>query len=79
MMDLSTETCQACRPGAPTVSETEARVLLAQLPSWRVVEHEGVRQLQRVFAFPDFAAATRHVGRQADQWAAALAIVEMIT
>jgi len=69
MIDLSTETCQACRPGAPTVSETDARALLTQLPSWQIAEHDGVRQLERVFAFPDFAAAlafTNRVGALAE-------------
>ena len=63
MTDLSAETCQACRPGAPAVSEAEAHTLLAQLPSWSVVERDGVRQLQRVFAFPDFAAALAFTNR----------------
>ena len=69
MPDLSAESCQACRPGAPAVGDAEARTLLSQLPEWRVVEHEGVRQLQRVFSFPDFAAAlvfTNRVGAVAE-------------
>lgn len=69
MADLSAEQCQACRPGTPAVDDAEARTLLAGLPEWRVVEHEGVRQLQRVFTFLDFAAAlafTNRVGAVAE-------------
>jgi 4a-hydroxytetrahydrobiopterin dehydratase len=69
MADLSTEHCEACRPGAPSVSEAEARTLLAQLPGWAVVERDGVRQLERVVAFADFAAAlafTNRVGALAE-------------
>ena len=63
MADLSTEQCQACRPGTPAVDDAEARTLLAGLPEWRVVEH------QRVFTFLDFAAAlafTNRVGAVAE-------------
>jgi 4a-hydroxytetrahydrobiopterin dehydratase len=69
MTDLSAETCQECRPGAPAVREAEAETLLAQLPSWSVVQRDGVRQLQRVFTFSDFAAAlafTNRVGALAE-------------
>ena len=63
MTDLSEEQCQVCRPGALAVDDAEARVLLAQLPEWRVVEHDHVRQLERVFTFPDFEAALRFTNR----------------
>src|SRR5262245_2782182 len=69
MADLSAERCEACRPGAPAVSEAETRELLRQLPGWSVIERDGVRQLQRVFDFPDFAQAlafTNRVGALAE-------------
>jgi len=69
MADLSAERCEACRPGAPPVSEAETRELLRQLSGWSVIEQDGVRQLERVVTFPDFAAAlafTNRVGALAE-------------
>ncbi len=69
MADLSAERCEACRPGAPPVREAETRELLRQLPGWTVIERDGVRQLERVFTFPDFVAAlafTNRVGALAE-------------
>jgi 4a-hydroxytetrahydrobiopterin dehydratase len=69
MTDLSAERCQECRPGAPAVSVAEARTLLAELPGWAIVERDGVRQLERVFTFPDFVRAlafTNRVGALAE-------------
>jgi 4a-hydroxytetrahydrobiopterin dehydratase len=63
MTDLSAERCEACRPGAPSVSEAEARELLRQLAGWTIVERDGVRQLERVFTFPDFARALAFTDR----------------
>ena len=63
MADLSAERCQACRPGAPPVSDAETRDLLRQLVGWTVIERDGVRQLERVFTFPDFAAALAFTNR----------------
>ena len=51
------------------MSEAKARELLAQLPGWSVIERDGVRQLERVFTFPDFAQAlafTNRVGALAE-------------
>ncbi len=69
MADLSAERCEACRPGAPPVSEAETRELLRQLSGWSVIERDGVRQLERVVICPDFAAAlafTNRVGALAE-------------
>lgn len=69
MADLSTERCEACRPGAPSVGGAETRELLRQLPGWSVVERDGVRQLERVVTFSDFVAAlafTNRVGALAE-------------
>lgn len=59
----------ACRPDAPRLTDAEAAALLAHVPGWRVVEREGIRRLERVFTFPDFARAlafTNRVGALAE-------------
>ncbi|MGH7393642.1 MAG: 4a-hydroxytetrahydrobiopterin dehydratase [Candidatus Rokuibacteriota bacterium] len=66
---LAAERCVACRPGSPPATDAEVREALRALPGWRVVEREGVRRLERVFTFPDFAAAlafTNGVGAAAE-------------
>jgi 4a-hydroxytetrahydrobiopterin dehydratase len=66
---LAAERCVACRADAPAVSEAETAALRSQVPDWRIVECEGIRRLERVFAFGDFAQAlafTNRVGALAD-------------
>lgn len=65
MESLATATCEACRRGAPTVTEREEAELLPQLPGWRVVEMDGERRLERVFDFADFASAMDFTNRVA--------------
>jgi 4a-hydroxytetrahydrobiopterin dehydratase len=46
------------------------RELEPQIPGWSVVERDGIRRLERVFGFPDFAAAlafTNRVGAIAEE------------
>lgn len=54
---LAEARCEACRAGAPTVTGEEAEELLRQIPDWKIVEREGIRRLERTFAFPDFGEA----------------------
>jgi 4a-hydroxytetrahydrobiopterin dehydratase len=51
------------------VSEAELPALLREIPGWRVIERDGVRRLERVYTFPDFAGAlafTNRVGAAAE-------------
>lgn len=69
MADLSQQACEACRKGAPQVSDREKTALLQEIPEWSLVEREGVSQLERVFTFNNFIEAldfTNRVGEQAE-------------
>lgn len=69
MESLKEAHCEACRRGAPTVTEAEMRELLPQIPEWQIEEHDGVPRLSRLFTFPDFATAldfTNRVGEIAE-------------
>ncbi|WP_298870881.1 4a-hydroxytetrahydrobiopterin dehydratase [uncultured Psychrobacter sp.] len=57
MTTLSQASCEACRIGAPTVDETEARELLTQIPEWSLIEVDDIKQLQRQYKFKNFVAA----------------------
>ena len=59
----------ACRSDTPPVTQAELAELLPQVPGWRVVERDGVRRLERVFALPSFVEAlafTNRVGALAE-------------
>ena len=66
---LAAERCVACHSDAPAVGDAEIAVLRSQVPDWRVIERDGIRRLERVFTFPDFAQAlafTNRVGALAE-------------
>lgn len=61
--------CIACRKGEPIVTDAEIAELHPQVPEWQVVEREGVKSLERVFKFENFAQAlafTNRVGEIAE-------------
>ena len=69
-MTLSGLKCTACRRGEPTVTEAEIAELHPQVPDWQIVERDGIKRLERVFAFKDFAGAlefTNAVGGIAEE------------
>lgn len=69
MQPLSSQQCEACRKGAPTASAEERAEFLPQIPEWRIVERDGVEQLERVFSFGNFVDAlefTNRVGELAE-------------
>ncbi len=70
MSSLNEQQCQACDAGASTVSAAQTERWLRQLVAWRVVERNGIRQLQRHYRFKNFADAlafTHRVGGLAEQ------------
>jgi len=71
MTELSNAACEACRADAPLLGEDEIARLQKELdPAWQVVTRDGVRQLERVFRFDNFAQAlafTNAVGEIAER------------
>ncbi|WP_300274080.1 4a-hydroxytetrahydrobiopterin dehydratase [Halomonas sp.] len=70
MSQLSQQACEACRVGAPTVTEEERKTLGAEVPEWQIVERDGIMKLERTFTFKDFVQAldfTNRVGELAEQ------------
>ena len=69
MADLVSEKCEACRAGAPKVTEAEIRELQPSIPDWQIVEVDGIPRLERTFRFPNFVEAlafTNRVGELAE-------------
>lgn len=66
---LNTDHCEACRADAPRVTQAEIEALMPQIPGWAIVSVGGVKQLERVFSFPNFVDAlafTNKVGALAE-------------
>ena len=70
MTELTRQTCEPCRTGAPPASEAEISSWRPQIPDWEIVERDGIPRLERVFSFPDFVQAlsfTNRVGALAEE------------
>ena len=70
MSELSEMKCTACRGDEPTLTDTEIAELHTKVPEWHVVQRGGIKRLERVFRFRNFAEAlafTNRVGEQAEK------------
>ncbi|MFQ5751771.1 MAG: 4a-hydroxytetrahydrobiopterin dehydratase [bacterium] len=69
MEELVQIKCVACREDAPLVTEEEIAQFLPQVPEWKIVEHEDIKRLERIYNFDNFAQAlsfTNNVGELAE-------------
>ena len=57
MKALGDERCEACRAGAPQVSDDELAELMGQLPDWIPRTREDILTLERNFKFRNFSEA----------------------
>jgi 4a-hydroxytetrahydrobiopterin dehydratase len=65
MTALASERCVACRSDSPSLADADVAVLARQLPGWRVVDRDGIRRLECMFEFADFATALAFTNRVA--------------
>lgn len=66
MADLHLQTCEACRTGAPQVTDAELAEFMRSLPDWVAVSEQQILKLQRCFHFTDFVAAMAFTNRVAE-------------
>ena len=66
MVNLSKETCQACRADAPRISDEDLKTLMPKIPDWNVVVVDGVMRLTREFKFNNFEQAMNFSNRVGD-------------
>ena len=66
METLAAMKCEACRIGAPKVTDEEIAEYHPLVPDWQFVERDSIRQLERVFEFPDFVQALGFTNRVAE-------------
>jgi len=70
MTALARMKCEACRSDSPKATVAEVREYMKDLPEWRIVRHDGIDRLQRVFPFINFREAlkfTNAVGGMAEE------------
>jgi 4a-hydroxytetrahydrobiopterin dehydratase len=71
MTELSQMECEACRAGAPQVTEQELNEFMPQLADWAPVVRDDILRLEREFTFKNFRQAlefTDQVGELAEQF-----------
>ena len=69
MLPLAQEECVPCRGDSPPLTTTEIEELNPLVPSWQVVNREGIARLEKIFTFKNFAQAlafTHQVGEIAE-------------
>lgn len=70
MTDLTERRCEACRADAPRATAEEVEHYMSQIPAWRIVDVDGVKQLQREYKLKNFSQAldfANKVGEIAEQ------------
>jgi len=70
MNQLTAMKCVACQRGAPTVTDAEIAALHPQIPTWEIVQRDGIKRLEHVFTFDTFVEAlafTNKVGELAEE------------
>ena len=69
MVNLSEQSCEACRIDAPKLSEAEINTLIPDLIEWTLIK-SPMHQLKKVFSFKDYQCAinfTNNLTKIADE------------
>ncbi len=66
MSELTQQKCEACKVGAPKITDAEIAELRPQIPEWRLVTRDDIPRLERAFEFRDFAEAMAFTNRVAE-------------
>jgi 4a-hydroxytetrahydrobiopterin dehydratase len=70
MNDLSEEKCEACRAGAPKISDEDLRQLMPEIPAWEIIVVDNIMQLTKSYHFKNFELAmafSNRVGNIAEE------------
>ena len=66
MVELSKQTCEACRADAPRISDADLRELMPKIPDWEVTVVDDVMRLTREYGFKNFEQAMAFSNRVGD-------------
>ena len=70
MDQLTQMKCVACRKGEPTLTDAEIDGFRPQVPTWNIIEVDGIKRLEKAFNFDNFVHAlafTNKVGELAEE------------
>lgn len=70
MQPLSDKICTACRIDAPKATPEQIQEALRQLPEWKLIQVDGIDQLQRTYKLKNFVDAmklTQAIGELAEE------------
>lgn len=70
MINLAAGKCMPCRGGDPSLTEAEVADLHLHVPQWQVKEVDGIKRIERVFKFKNYAEAlafTNKIGGIAEE------------
>ena len=65
MSDLASNTCEACRVDAPTVSNNEASMLIKEIEGWDLI-NDGIKKLKKEFSFLNYSDSVDFSNKVAD-------------
>ena len=65
MSDLASNTCEACRIDAPTVSDNEAAILIKEIEGWDLI-NDGIKKLKKEFSFSNYSDSVDFLNKVAD-------------
>lgn len=66
MLELSQQSCEACRAGAPRISDADLKNLMSSIPDWSIVVVDEIMRLSREFNFKNFEQAMDFSNRVGD-------------
>ncbi|PCI41001.1 MAG: 4a-hydroxytetrahydrobiopterin dehydratase [Moraxellaceae bacterium] len=66
MNSLSEQTCEACKVGAPKVSDEELGGLLKKIPDWNIEVRDNIMQLEKCFSFKKYTESVAFTNRVAE-------------
>lgn len=64
-MSLANESCEACQPGSPVVTEEERADLMPGIPDWEEIAINDIPRLRRSFRFDGWMPAVEFTNRVA--------------
>jgi 4a-hydroxytetrahydrobiopterin dehydratase len=66
MVELSQQSCEACRADAPRVSDSDLKMLMPKIPDWGIVVVDDIMRLTREYSFKNFEQAMVFSNRVGD-------------
>jgi 4a-hydroxytetrahydrobiopterin dehydratase len=66
MVELSQQSCEACRADAPRVSDSDLKTLMPKIPDWGIVVVDDIMRLTREYSFKNFEQAMAFSNRVGD-------------